>query len=255
MILRDVIYRASGTDFTLGPLALAPPVGRPWLVLGPSGSGKSTLLRLLAGQLAAHTGDIQRSAPVAYLPQRPEAVLAGRNLAEDLSGSLRPPSAQRARLREALVRAGLVGVPLSRRGNRLSAGERRALALAVLSLSPARGWALDEPDAALDAAGRRRLLHFLTASAPSELYIASHRPEEYRALDPWTVVLKGGKIVAQGEWNQVMLNFHVVEVLQLRRNTAWQVWQKSHEISSRGESPTAETASLRDLLECEFGLY
>jgi len=202
MRFEAVSYRPSGPRrFELGPLDFEGPDDRPWLLLGPAGSGKSTLLRLLGGVIRPRSGRIVGLEPgreSAYLPQLPERALAGRNLAEDLCGEVRPEAATRARLRVALAAVGLEGMPLSRRSRRLSTGERRRLSLALLHLSPASSWALDEPDAGLDASGRASLEAWLGAEVGRRLWIASHRWTLYEWMNPWTLILGSGKVVAAG---------------------------------------------------------
>jgi ABC-type multidrug transport system ATPase subunit len=193
--------------FQLGPIDLDGPDDRPWLVMGRSGSGKTTLLRLLAGWLRPTSGRVDRSPGAAYLPQLPERVMAGRNLAEDLCGQIRPPREARARLREALGAAGLRGIPLSRRSRDLSLGERRRAALALLLLSRRNDWALDEPDAGLDASGREGLVDLLgsrSAGGGRRLWVATFRFELYGRLAPWGVVLEAGRVAATGSLGELV---------------------------------------------------
>lgn len=203
-------YRYPRSGFELGPLDVEGPDDRPWLILGGTGSGKTTLLRLLAGSLSPSEGEMTPALPgsdTAYLPQLPERVLGGRNLAEDLCGTMRPPREQRARLRAALTKAGLEGVPLSRRSRELSQGERRRVALALLILSGRRHWGLDEPEAGLDAQARSRLMELLVTrqrSGEGVLWVATHHYEAFAALEPWVLVLEGGKLVATGNLKEVM---------------------------------------------------
>jgi ABC-type multidrug transport system ATPase subunit len=203
--------------FELGPLDVEGPDDRPWLLLGPAGSGKSTLLRLLGGVIRPRSGRILGLTPgleSAYLPQLPERALAGRNLAEDLCGEVRPEAATRTRLRAALSAVGLEGMPLSRKSRRLSTGERRRLSLALLYLSPASSWALDEPDAGLDASGRAALHGWLSGEVGGRrLWIASHRWSLYERMNPWTLILESGKVMAVGSIEAVFRSPKVRELL------------------------------------------
>jgi len=233
VILDDLRYRYPGAGaFTLGPLHHEGPDHRPWLILGSTGSGKSTLLRLLAGSLRADGGAIRGGAAAgaaAYLPQLPERALAGRNLAEDLCGEVRPPQARRTQLREALDRVGLTGLSLSRRSRRLSAGERRRLALALLLISGQSHWALDEPEAGLDRGGVDRLLQVLAARAgegTGRLWIATHRFEIYASLRPWVLVLQAGRLVAGGELSSLSAHPAVTEALALSERAPFRLWDR-----------------------------
>jgi ABC-type multidrug transport system ATPase subunit len=205
------------------------PDDRPWLLLGPTGSGKTTLLKVLAGDLRPTRGVLEPAAGAAYLPQFPERVLAGRNLAEDLVGCLRPALRERARIRGVLERVGLAGKRLSLRNRDLSGGERRQLAFALLLLAERAHWALDEPDAGLDAAGRVRLVDLLasrTVSGGSRLWIASHRFDVYGPLQPWVIVLCEGRPVAAGELRHLLARQEVHAVLGLAQWPPALLWTR-----------------------------
>ena len=213
-------------EFRLGPLDLQGPTNRPWLFLGPSGAGKSLLLQLVSGRLRPSAGRLVGPRCL-YLPQRPESVLVGRNLAEDLSGSVRPAAVERSRLRDALARTGVPGVPLSARSRGLSAGRRRLLALTLISLAPAEAWALDEPDAGLDRAACRKVQEVLRSVIDDGkmIYLASHRPAIYAALDPWVIVLDRGRLVATGSWCDIVSNANCCRLLGLNQAPALRTWQ------------------------------
>ena len=138
-----------------------------WVALrGPNGSGKTTLLRCVAGLTHADAGEVHWAGePVRSDPARFHADLlyAGHlpgikddlSAEENLRGALALRGVQPA---TAAIRAALTDVGLEKRrhlpARRLSAGQRRRIGLARLSLDPAMLWALDEPLTALDDAGQ-----------------------------------------------------------------------------------------------------
>jgi heme exporter protein A len=150
-----------GLDF------VADPGDALWLA-GPNGSGKSSLLRLMAGLLEPVDGSIAwNGAPIAddreahrtrlrYLGHL-DAVKPHLSVAENLRFWAQYWGAPRDAVPGALERLGLARLG-DAAGRRLSAGQRRRLALARLLLAPAKLWLLDEPTAALDSDGIRLFL-------------------------------------------------------------------------------------------------
>lgn len=143
-----------------GPLDFNLGAGEALQVLGGNGTGKTTLLRVLAGLLAAGEGEVRFEqhivdqshlargcAFLGHLPGHKGELSALENLrfTAAMQNSRLAPEA-------ALASVGLAGFEDSL-ARRLSAGQNKRLALARLSLSPARLWLLDEPYANLDLDG------------------------------------------------------------------------------------------------------
>jgi heme exporter protein A len=152
LVFRDLTFRL-------------PPAGA-MLLLGANGSGKSTLLRLLAGLLRPASGsvfwngaevfaDLAAHGPqVGYLGHL-EAIKPGLTAAENLRFAAATGSGTHA------LPAALEALQLTRYADLparlLSAGQRRRLALARLTLGTAKLWLLDEPTLGLDATSVGRL--------------------------------------------------------------------------------------------------
>ncbi|WP_426152725.1 cytochrome c biogenesis heme-transporting ATPase CcmA [Pseudomonas sp. DC3000-4b1] len=132
-------------------------------VTGANGAGKTSLLRVLAGLMTPTAGQVRFNGQP--LP-RALPDLAGHLLwlghAPALKLSLTPSEnlswlcalgmpADRIAINAALATVGLAGYE-DQPCQRLSAGQRRRVALARLYLAPAPLWLLDEPFTALDAA-------------------------------------------------------------------------------------------------------
>jgi heme ABC exporter ATP-binding subunit CcmA len=177
------------------------------LLTGPNGAGKTTLLRLLAGLLPLRSGtadvlgtDLTRD----RRSMRPQLALVGHEtfcyddltVRENLRFIAR--AAGRADGGEAadatISRVGLDPV----RGvthRRLSAGQRRRLALGAALVRDPRLLLLDEPHAGLDAEGRE-VLHEVVAAAPGEgrtVVLASHELELARSLATREVRVDAGR--------------------------------------------------------------
>jgi heme exporter protein A len=142
-------------------------------VRGPNGCGKTTLLRCVTGLTRVDAGEVLwEGEKVAAEPERMRAdtAYAGHlpGLKDDLSAEenlefalrLRGTSATPEAIESALS---TVGLEKRRRlpARRLSAGQRRRIGLARLSLDPAVLWVLDEPLTALDDAGQALFLDLL----------------------------------------------------------------------------------------------
>ena len=146
-------------------LAFAIGSGEALQLEGPNGSGKTSLLRAIAGFLEPRAGTIRirTNSGEAFASGEERAGFIGWLGHQDgAKPQLTPKEAlsfharyygDPGRVDEALARVGL-----SRVGDLpvqyLSAGQKRRLALARLSLSARPLWLLDEPLASLDAAGK-----------------------------------------------------------------------------------------------------
>lgn len=145
-----------------GPLDFEVNAGEALLVAGANGVGKTTLLRVLAGLLSLSEGEVRlygqpyrreelahHVAFLGHLPGHKGELTALENLrfAIGLGGfrhGVSPPLA--------LQSVGLAGYE-DTAARKLSAGQKKRLALARLLLLPARLWLLDEPYANLDLEG------------------------------------------------------------------------------------------------------
>jgi len=176
------------------------------LLTGPNGAGKSTLLRVLAGLLAVHRGDVSvlgQDLTIDRRAHRRALALVGHDTScyDDLTTRENLRFAARASGRDAasgdaaLERLGLAGQADVTHG-RLSAGQRRRLALAVALARDPKLLLLDEPHAGLDAGGRV-LLDEIVAGAPGEgrtVLLASHELDLTRPLATREVVVVGGRV-------------------------------------------------------------
>jgi heme exporter protein A len=163
--------------------------GNALVLIGPNGSGKTTLLRILAGLLTATVGRLQFFSDdrallsddardqSAHFVAHSDTVKSSLTVKETLRFHADVLGADRARVQGAMETwdiARLSDLP----GALLSAGQRRRVALARLSLQDRPIWLLDEPLIALDRSVRARL-HDVCADhrATGGLIVAaSHEP-------------------------------------------------------------------------------
>ena len=175
---------------------------------GPNGAGKTSLLRVCAGLIGIERGagkvlgvdlvgdrDTVR-AKVGFLGHANGLYLdltvrQNLNLWADLIGATEPEVAAASGL------MGLSGRLENVRVSRLSAGQRRRCAFAILRIRRAELWLLDEPHAGLDAAGRDEVDATLRAAseAGATVMFASHEMDRARAVATRVVRVDGGKVV------------------------------------------------------------
>ena len=86
---------------------------------------------------------------------------------------------------------------------RLSGGEKRAAALATVLVLQPKLLLLDEPTAFLDPRAKRRLLALLQQRPEAQL-LATHDPELARSLTSRVLLLKQGKLLADGPTDQIL---------------------------------------------------
>ena len=175
------------------------------LLSGGNGAGKTTLLRVLAGLIPLHSGvgevlgfdltvDRRAHRRLVGLVGHETACYDDLTVHENLRFAARAAGADAAAIDSVIGQVGLrplAGV-LHRR---LSAGQRRRLALGVALVRSPRLLLLDEPHAGLDAEGRAALDTLVVDAADDgcTVVLASHELDRARALASREVVLTGGQ--------------------------------------------------------------
>jgi heme exporter protein A len=170
-------------NFDLGPEQLA-------LLVGPNGSGKTTLLRILAGLSLPSSGDATwKGVALHELAPEDRAEIAYRGHLEALKRDF--TVAENLAFHAALwgqrpeVGAILAELKLDQaahmRARYLSAGQRRRVSLAMLRLSGAKLWLLDEPTTNLDSEGRALVVAWTREHVASGglAVVATHQPDEF----------------------------------------------------------------------------
>ena len=204
--------------------SLAP--GERLALMGANGAGKSTLLLAMVGVIPPSSGaitiddvpvlperlrEVRRKAGMVF--QNPEDQLFMPTVAEDVGFGLRNygVAEQEAapRIDRALERLG-IGHLKHRMSHRLSGGEKRLAALAgVLVMEPSL-LLLDEPSSFLDPKARRNLMA-LFAGLPQTMLLATHDTDAALALCPRTLILKDGRVFAQGPTPELLTNQPLLE--------------------------------------------
>ncbi|MEK7438650.1 MAG: energy-coupling factor ABC transporter ATP-binding protein [Pseudomonadota bacterium] len=219
--LKDVDYRYQSVP-ALVKLSLLIPRGQRVVLLGANGSGKSTLLRLLDALYFADAGtvsafgeplDAQRMADeersfafrrrVGFLFQNPDVQLFNASVFDELAfGPLQlrwPAERIRWRVAEILEAMGLAHLR-DRPPHRLSAGEKKRVALASVLILDPEALLLDEPTASLDPESESRLIESLIdwGGGAKTLVMATHDLGIVEDAADLCVVMQRGSVIAQG---------------------------------------------------------
>jgi heme ABC exporter ATP-binding subunit CcmA len=182
------------------------------VVMGPNGAGKTSLLRACAGLLPVTAGEafvLGIDLTTDHTAVRRHVGLLGHaaplydelSAAENVRFSVRALGLPVADGDRALERLGLVGRLRTTPTGRLSAGQRRRVALAALLARRPALWLLDEPHAGLDAAARALLAELIREAVAegAAVLLSSHEPEHSVPLSDRVVVMSGGRISGSEE--------------------------------------------------------
>lgn len=200
-------------------------------VIGTSGSGKSTLLDALAGTCSqslhalriggrgvSEWGSIRQFELIRYCPQRPallagrlqDAVFYGQSYDEDFTPFLRYLGL------ESLSRTS-DDFEFSEQGGNVSGGEARRLSLLRVIMRPGLFNLFDEPTAALDGISAARVWDLLFERFQGRaLLCVTHDLQRIQHFDR-VVVMDGGRILAEGRWQDLADQPKVREIVQAMR--------------------------------------
>ena len=158
-----------GERLLFSELDLTVSAGEAVALTGRNGAGKTSLLRAIAGLLRPEAGKVrfegaeadEARAACLHLIGHSDGLKPGRTAWEELRFQALWTGGTEASAREAAEAFDLERL-LDLEVRRLSAGQRRRVALARLAASPRPFWLLDEPMAPLDAAHRASFGAFMT---------------------------------------------------------------------------------------------
>ncbi|MEW6442474.1 MAG: ABC transporter ATP-binding protein [bacterium] len=230
--IRDLHFTYPDGTPALRGVSLRITHGESLAIVGANGAGKSTLLRHLNGCLVPESGTVrigdfpltrktlqQVRRTVGMVFQDPDDQLFMPLVGEDVAfGPLNlglPPREVEQRVAHALATVGAAHLQ-DRPPYRLSAGEKRCVAIAsVLSMDPSI-LVMDEPSSNLDPKARRQLIRLLGTFRHTKI-IATHDLDLVLDLCPRTAVLKEGRVAADGPTLEILRDDRLLEASRLER--------------------------------------
>lgn len=195
-------------------------------IIGANGAGKSTLLMLLMGVLFPTSGEVvigdvkvtkntisairQR---LGMVFQNPDDQLFMSTIYDDVAFGPRNSKLDEKevgiRVNKALDLVGISHLK-DRAPFKLSGGEKRSASIAtVLSMQP-DVLIMDEPTSALDPKSRRRAIKLLESFKHTKI-IASHDIDMIYELCDRTIIIKNGKVLADGKTASIITDFKLMD--------------------------------------------
>jgi general nucleoside transport system ATP-binding protein len=172
-------------------------------LVGENGAGKTTLMRIVAAELEADRGEVAAPEEIGFVHQH-FLVVNELTIAENLALSRPPGWITRATLnRDAEATIAAAGIDLrnvTRRVGDLSVGEKSKVELIKAIARKPAVLILDEPTSVLaptEAAELFAVMRRLAAAGTIVVFI-SHKIPEVLAVATRVVVMRAGKIVAEG---------------------------------------------------------
>ncbi|OFJ46806.1 toxin secretion ATP-binding protein [Janthinobacterium lividum] len=223
---REVSFAYPNSPPLLDKLSLQIRPGERVGVIGKLGSGKSTLLRLLLNQYGPQSGSVlfddlastqldplSLRRQIGYVPQ--DVTLFHGTVRENIE--LGRSQADDAGLLDAIRLACLddiiaqlpngVAMEVGERGERLSGGQRQAVAMARALLAKPPILLLDEPSSMFDPATEQRLIARLRTLQDTTIVLVTHRMAMLALVDR-LIVFDKGRIVADGPRDEVLRVIH-----------------------------------------------
>lgn len=199
-------------------------------IVGANGAGKSTLIKTIVGIFLTTQGDIivdgekvtkktlsSIRKKVGVVFQNPDDQLFMNKVYDDIAFGPRNYNFTEEEVKEKVenVMKNLDIEKLSERSpNNLSGGEKRKVAIAtVLSMEPSI-ILFDEPTSFLDAKGKRMLIETLKNINTTKI-IATHDLDMVKDICERVIVLKEGKIMADGNPKEIFSDIDFIEKCEL----------------------------------------
>lgn len=235
----NVTYTYPGGETVLNGLSFEIRAGECVGLIGANGVGKSTLMKAALGLVSARgtiivgeNGNLSEAGNavskalvmnaenlpairrmLGYLLQDSDSQMFMPTVLEDMIfGPMNygmPRAEAEKKADEVLERLGLQYLK-TRQNHRMSGGEKRMAAIAVLLAMEPSMLLMDEPSASLDPKNRRKLIRLLK-ELPGTKLISSHDLDMVLETCERVLILKDGQIVADGPAGEILRNQTLLE--------------------------------------------
>lgn len=217
MLSVQFISKKQGEGYILQQISFEQPEGQRLAIMGETGSGKSSLLKIISGFLQADEGRVEYFGQKVLGPD--EQLIAGHPMIAYLSQHfelrnnywvhevLEYANKLDQKEADALFRICQIDQLLNRRTNgNLSGGERQRIATARLLVNKPQLLLLDEPFSHLDFIHRqtmKKLLKEVSDTYGISTILVSHEPQDVLEWADRLLMIKDGKIIADGKPDQL----------------------------------------------------
>ena len=196
------------------------------VLIGLNGSGKTTLIKTIAGLLENYQGEVfidgknlkglsikERAKKMAYVAQRSNAVDDFPVLDYLLFGTVNkmnfyqsPKEEDKKRVLDCAKQFGITHL-LDKKLGEISGGERQIVSICAAIVQDTNLVILDEPTSALDIKNQHAVLSIIKRIAKEQgktFILSSHNPNHALYLSSNVFLLRHGKIVAQGQAEDII---------------------------------------------------
>jgi len=219
-VIENFSYRYPDGTAALSDISLSIEHGQKIALIGPNGAGKSTLLLAMAGFVKGAGKVLVDGLPInrknlkqirtrmGSCLENPDDQLFMPTLFDDVAFGPVNMGLETEQVKKCVAHA-LQTVGLAQMADKaphhLSAGQKRAAAIAtILSMSP-KIITFDEPDASLDPRNRRNIIKLLQ-NLTQTLIIATCNMNFAAALADRAILIDQGSIIADGQAKKIMSN-------------------------------------------------
>lgn len=243
-------------------------------IIGHTGSGKSTLVQMLNGILKPKSGEvlldgenIYKSKKTLYearfkiglVFQYPEHQLFDETVRKDMAFGPKNMGLSGEEIEKRIIKAaeitGLSSDLLDKSPFELSGGQKRRAAIAGVMVMMPQVLILDEPASGLDPIGRKAIFEALLKyreSVGATVIIISHSMEDMAKYAEDIIVLKEGRIIANGSAKEV---FGMAEALGENALSLPEITRVILALQKRGIAIPSELYTVNDTAKAIYALY